>query len=106
MTNILYLVLLLAAASTAFGQLSTNQKIPDPNFNAKVARPAYTEKHPKVLFDEAHFNSERSSNYYKAFFDLIKNDGYAPSVNKEKFSPQTLQGYDVLVIVDAASVCA
>jgi putative intracellular protease/amidase len=74
----------------------------DPNFDARVSNPAYTKKHPKVLFDEAHNNVHTASGLYKPFVDLITNDGYVVVPNKEKFQPSTLAGYDVLVIVNAA----
>lgn len=74
----------------------------DPNFDARVSKPAYTKKHPKVFFDEAHNNVHTASGLYKPFADLITNDGYVVVPNKEKFQPSTLAGYDVLVIVNAA----
>lgn len=74
----------------------------DPNFDARVANPAYVRKHPRVLFDEAHNNLHTASGLYKPFADLITNDGYTIVPNKEKFQPGTLAGYDVLVIVNAA----
>jgi hypothetical protein len=74
----------------------------DPNFDARVANPAYTKKRPKVLFDEAHHNVHTASGLYKPFVDLITNDGYVVIPNKEKFQPGVLAGYDILVIVNAA----
>ena len=74
----------------------------DPNFDARVSNPAYTSRHPKVLFDEAHNNVHTSSGLYKPFVDLITNDGYVVVANKQKFQPSTLEGHDVLVIVNAA----
>ena len=74
----------------------------DPNFDARVSSPAYTKKHPKVLFDEAHNNVHTANGLYKPFVDLITHDGYVVVPNREKFQPQTLAGYDVLVIVNAA----
>jgi hypothetical protein len=38
------------------GTRSFGQQMFDPKFDAKVSKPAYSEKHPRVLFDEAHFN--------------------------------------------------
>jgi len=82
------------------------QQIPaqqaDLNFDVRVARPAYTENRPKVLFDEAHNNFHTATGLYKPFADLITNDGYIVVPNKEKFQASTLAGYDVLVIVNAA----
>jgi hypothetical protein len=79
------------------------QQEADPKFDARVARPAYasTAKHPKVLFDEAHFNFHTTTGRYKPFADLIANDGYTVTPNKERFQKKTLEGYDLLVIANA-----
>ncbi|HKP85808.1 MAG TPA: DUF4350 domain-containing protein, partial [Blastocatellia bacterium] len=77
------------------------QQMADPDFDSKVARPAYTKKHPRVLFDEAHSNFHTTDGRYKPFANLITNDGYAVTPNKEKFQKKTLEGYDVLVISNA-----
>lgn len=73
----------------------------DPDFDARVAKPAYAKNGPKVLFDEAHNNFHTSSGRYKPFADLIANDGYQITPNKQKFSAETLKGYDILVISNA-----
>lgn len=78
-----------------------SQQIADSNFDAKVARPAYTKNRPKVLFDEAHNNFHTTTGRYKPFVDLIANDGYAVTANKEKFEKKLLDGYDVLIIANA-----
>lgn len=74
----------------------------DLSYDVRVARPAYKQKHPKVLFDEAHNNIHTASGLYKPFAGLIENDGYTVVPNKEKFQAETLKGFDVLVIVNAA----
>jgi hypothetical protein len=38
---------------------------------------------------------------YKAFVDVIVNDGYVVSVNKEKLTPDALKNHDILVIANA-----
>lgn len=76
-------------------------QVADPNFNAKVDRPAYKRKGPKVLFDEAHNNFHTATGRYKPFADLITNDGYQVVSNKEVFSRETLKGSQVLVISNA-----
>src|SRR5215510_11916400 len=78
-----------------------SQQVADPNFDAKVSRPAYTKNGPKVLFDEAHNNFHTASGRYKPFADLITNDGYQVTPNKEKFAAQTLKRFDILVISNA-----
>lgn len=89
-------VLSLAPAAKLSGQ-----QLADPNFDARVANPAYTSTHPKVLFDEAHNNFHTATGRYKPFVDLITNDGYQVSSNKEKFLSTLFQGNDVLVISNA-----
>lgn len=73
----------------------------DPNFNAKVDKPAYKNNGPRVLFDEAHNNFHTASGRYKPFADLITNDGYRVVANKQMFSRVLLKGYRVLVISNA-----
>jgi hypothetical protein len=78
------------------------QQIADPNFDTKVAKPAYAKKkHPKVLFDEAHNNFHTASGRYKPFADLITSDGYTVTPNKQKFTRDALKGFDILIISNA-----
>jgi len=77
------------------------QQVADPGFDTHVVKPAYTKKHPKVLFDEAHNNFHTSTGRYKPFADLITSDGYSVAPNKQKLSKQTLAGFDALVISNA-----
>src|SRR2546428_3318247 len=91
---------LIIAASILFSAIHA-QQIADPNFDAKVAHPAYAKNGPKVLFDEAHNNFHTASGRYKPFADLITNDGYQVTPNKQKFSAETLKGYDILLISNA-----
>ena len=90
----------LVAAILAVG-ITLAQQVADPNFDAKVAHPAYTKNGPKVLFDEAHNNFHTASGRYKPFADLITNDGYQITPNKQKFSADVLKGFNVLVISNA-----
>ena len=80
--------------------VSVGQQVADPNFNPTVARPAYTKKHPRVLFDEAHNNFHTAGGRYKPFADLITSDGYRVSPNTQKFTKRILAEYDILVIAN------
>jgi hypothetical protein len=82
-------------------QRAQGGQIADPNFDTKVVHPAYTKSGPKVLFDEAHNNFHTASGRYKPFADLITNDGYQITPNKQKFSRETLKGFQILVISNA-----
>ena len=95
-----FVALLLAVVSVAAQQQA------DLTFDTSVKNPAYTAAHPKVLFDEAHFNFHTASGRYKPFADLITNDGYRVTPNKEKFTRQSLQGFNVLVIANAGAAQA
>lgn len=83
-----------------------SQQQADLTFDASVKNPAYTTTHPKVLFDEAHFNFHTTTGRYKPFADLIGNDGYSVTPNKVKFTKESLSGYEVLVIANAGAAQA
>jgi hypothetical protein len=80
---------------------SLAQQVADPDFDTKVAKPAYTTKHPRVLFDEAHHNFHTSTGRYKPFAELITNDGYNVIPNKGPLDKKALTGYDILIISNA-----
>jgi hypothetical protein len=82
-------------------QRAPGVQMADPDFDAKVSNAAYSKRGPKVLFDEAHNNFHTSTGRYKPFVDLITNDGYQVTANKEKFSPEVLKSYDILIISNA-----
>ncbi|MEK6303444.1 MAG: DUF4350 domain-containing protein [Acidobacteriota bacterium] len=97
----LSLRILAAACVVGFAIEGFAQQIADPEFDTKVAKPAYTKKHPKVLLDEAHNNFHTASGRYKPFADLITSDGYQVTPGTRKFSKETLKRFDVLVISNA-----
>lgn len=105
MKNVFAILLLTASAlcvlcfSTTAAQEAS--QIPDPDFNTKIERPAYTKKRPRVMFDEAHFNVHTTNTGYKAFAEMMANDGYQIIPNKDKFNRNMLEGFRVLVIVNA-----
>jgi hypothetical protein len=97
--------LTFGAQMPAFQQQQGGGQMADPNFDAKVVKPAYKnsgeEIGPKVLFDEAHNNFHTATGRYKPFADLITNDGYQVVPNKRAFTLETLRGYRILVISNA-----
>lgn len=92
---------LFLSAFLLFVLVTCAQQVADPNFDARVAHPAYAKDGPKVLFDEAHNNFHTASGRYKPFADLITNDGYRITPNQQRFSPDTLKGFEILVISNA-----
>lgn len=87
--------LLLALVATALAQ-----QIADPHFDARVDKPAFSKNFPRVLFDEAHNNFDTINNRYKPFADLLFNDGYHISVNRQPFTKTSLESHKILVIVN------
>ncbi len=95
---------LFLAALLVFGLSQTTQQSPqqnDPDFDAKVAKPAFVDKHPSVVIDEAHNNFHTAGGRYKAFADLMTNDGCTIKQGIAPFTEKVLAGHDVLVISNA-----
>jgi hypothetical protein len=74
----------------------------DPDFDTSVEHPAYVDKHPTVLFDEAHANFHTASGRYKPLADLITSDGYQVIPNKLTITSEVLAGRDLLIVANAA----
>jgi hypothetical protein len=83
-----------------FSSVALAQQIADPHFNAKVDNPAFTKNFPRVLFDEAHYNSETTNGRYKPFAELLFNDGYHVAVNRQPFTKESLKTFKIVVIVN------
>src|SRR5689334_4415488 len=77
------------------------QQMADPEFDTSVARPAYKDDGPRVMFDEAHHNFHTSDGRYKPFVDLLSNDGYRVIRNRQPFVKTRLSGFKILVIANA-----
>jgi len=90
------LALWLVSGTTLFGQ-----QAPDLAYDVSVAKPTYTDKHPKVLFDEAHFNVHTTRDGYKPFADLVRNDGYQVTPGDKPFEARVLAATEILVIANA-----
>jgi hypothetical protein len=90
------ITLLVCFAAVVFAQQQA-----DPEFDTSVARPAYKNDGPRVMFDEAHHNFHTSDGRYKPFVDLLKNDGYNVIRNRQPFVKPRLSGFKILVIANA-----
>ncbi|HSN68542.1 MAG TPA: DUF4350 domain-containing protein, partial [Thermoanaerobaculia bacterium] len=88
----------IALPASASAQI---QQLPDSAFHPTVESPAFTARHPKILFDEAHHNFHTLDGRYQGFGELMRADGCTTTPNREPFSEKTLKGYDVLVIANA-----
>jgi S1-C subfamily serine protease len=80
---------------------ATAQQFADPQFDSTVARPAFTDRHPVILFDEAHNNFHTAGGRYKPFADLMKSDGFTITPGQKKLSSGSLKGCAILVVANA-----
>jgi hypothetical protein len=85
---------LLAAPASA-------QQAADTSYDTRVARPAYAQDGPRLLFDEAHNEFHRVDGRYRPFAELARHDGYRVIANADAFSAVTLAKGDLLVIANA-----
>lgn len=95
MRSISIRALLIAVALVGIGALyilRNPSQEGDPEFDARVTRPAYPITHPRVYFDE-----EWSKGLYQPFLDLTRNDGYAVIQHKERLTRESLTGFDILI---------
>ncbi|MFL6202563.1 MAG: DUF4350 domain-containing protein [Thermoanaerobaculia bacterium] len=79
------------------------QRIPDPEFDTSVERPAYKFRHPAVVIDEAHSNFHTAEGRYKPLAELLRSDGYRVTRGTRKFDWKNLKGARVLVISNATA---
>lgn len=99
-------LLSVAAGATTALLLSVGihaQQMADPGFRAVVEDPAYRERHPKVVIDEAHSNFHTAGGRYKPFADLLRSDGYEVVPGTTQFETKSLDGVDVLVVSNAST---
>lgn len=93
-----FAVLLLAAA---VAPACAQQQVEDTTFVPKVAKPAFTDRHPVVMIDEAHNNQFSMKRAYRSFASLLSQDGLRVVPGVQAFSPQLLKACQVLVVADA-----
>ncbi|CAM2069947.1 hypothetical protein SCOR_31510 [Sulfidibacter corallicola] len=97
-----FLVMTGALTSCKRDQPTGDIQKADEVFVPKVAKPAYKAEGPHVVIDEAHNNYHKAEGRYKPFVDLLTSDGYRVTSNRREFTPESLEGIDVLVISNAS----
>ena len=97
MHRLCFILFLLAAGDQL--TIAIDQQV-DTGFNTHVARPAYAKNGPRVLYDEAHNNTDTSAGRYAPFCNLITSDGYRVVPNNKRLSRELLAGTAVVVIVN------
>ena len=96
-----FLCCALVSAATVAAQM-----IADPNFDAKIGRPAYVSRHPLVAIDQAHNNFHTMDGRYKPLADLLRNDGYDVAAHATTFASSSLKSVAVLIVANALAADA
>ena len=70
----------------------------------RVEAPAFRSAHPRVLFDEGHHNASSAgfAGRYFPFAQLLRADGFSVQRGKQPFTPELLDGVQILVIANAS----
>jgi hypothetical protein len=95
----LLLALLLLAVAAAPAR--SERQVEDTTYAPTVAKPAFTGRRPVVMMDEAHRNQFTMKANYRAFANLLSQDGLDVVPGVQAFSPQSLKACQVLVVADA-----
>lgn len=76
----------------------------DYGWNPAAESPEFTARHPRVLFDEGHYNASSIgiAGRYWPLGRLLRADGYAVTRGEGHMTPRRLRGVDVLVIANAS----
>jgi hypothetical protein len=81
---------------------SSAQQVADSAYSPPIEDPAFDEgAGPTVLIDEAHFNFHTAGGRYLAFATLLRRDGYVVRGSAARFSRESLEGADILVVSNA-----
>jgi hypothetical protein len=88
----------LAVAAALAG---CNPDAGDPDFEARVAEPAYPAGGPAVLFDEGHRNVHTARGRFRPLADLLRADGYRVVSHRGPFTARALAPHAVLVVATA-----
>src|SRR5215831_15848076 len=92
---------LICALGVFDSSLACAQQEPDTTFDTRIARPAFTNRHPVVMIDQAHHNFHTMTGRYRPFASLATHDGCQVVPGKSAFSATSLAGVDILVISNA-----
>jgi hypothetical protein len=103
-TVIIVVALVVAAPLVGSAVVFLNSQRADYAWNPMVSAPTFTTAHPRVVIDEAHYNASTASvaSRYWPFARLLEADGYDVRKGKDTFSPESLDGVQVLVVANAA----
>jgi hypothetical protein len=100
--NLPDVIVMLAVGLAATPAPAPVRQIADSTFHVNVARPAYSGKPLRVMFDEAHHNFHTLRGRYRPFAELLERDGCVLTPGSRAFSRSFLSGFDLVVIANAA----
>jgi hypothetical protein len=94
------LVLGLCAAAAGFVWSLLPAQDADGSYTPSVAAPAYTRARPRVLVDEAHYNTHSAWGRLEPFTSLLMRDGYLVGASTTPLSDAALRRCTVLVVAN------
>jgi hypothetical protein len=96
--------LLIAAPVLVFALAALRAQRADYGWSPALARPTFASTKPLVVFDQAHNNASTADWWgrYWPFARLLAADGYDVRKGRRTFAPASLDGAQVLVVVNAA----
>jgi len=93
MKKLVFLMLLIPAAIFA------QQQYADTLYQPEIPVPAHPlDQGPRVYIDEAHHNFHTKDGRYRPFAELLMRDGYRVVASDQKFSEESLDSCDILVV--------
>jgi len=95
------LLALTVASSFLFSSAKAGLFKADIDFKPEVALPVFKEKHPVVLFDQAHLNLAVTDGRYSPLIHLLESDGFQVKPVTTKITAAVLAGGDILYISGA-----
>lgn len=96
------LFILLVPVSLLLGYGYNTSQHADYGWDIRLNGRTYTESHPRVVIDRDHHNAHTARGKYHPFAKLMDMDGCDVKSGKRSFSTKSLEGVDVLVIVNAS----
>ena len=92
----------LLIAQWPIAPIAGAQQVGDPDYQPEIENPAYDRgQGPVVAIDEGHHNFHTRTGRYAPFARLLEADGYRVRSHRGEVSERSLDGTDILVIVNA-----
>jgi hypothetical protein len=100
--TIIVLFLFLVPVSVLLAYAYNQSQHEDHGWDIVLHGITYPEKHPRVVIDRAHHNAHTARGKYRPFAEMLRMDGCEVKNGLHRFSKDSLEKTNLLVIVNAA----